>query len=127
MDSFHERYIKSMKQKRRIKVAILDTGLDRENSMILDTRKRRMSSTNDREDKGEAGNSNHDPIVQTISFTAKPVLDTYGHGTQIASLLMRIAPSAEIFVAKIFDGGSVESADNVVKVPRPQFPSPTSH
>ena len=44
--------------------------------------------------------------------------DRYGHGTQVARLLLEVAPSAHIFIAKISEGKHLEESkvDHIVKV-----------
>jgi len=63
---------------KRIKIAILDTGIDLKNSWI----------------QQKAGRIRCWPNDELCE-------DTDGHGTQVAYLLLRLAPHAQIQVAKI--------------------------
>ncbi len=68
--------------RRRIRIAILDTGIDGSNPAIKD----------------------HPRIQEKycpISGQAADV-DTSGHGTNLALLLLRIAPAADLYVARVF-------------------------
>jgi hypothetical protein len=46
------------------------------------------------------------------------VHDNHGHGTNVTALVLRVAPEADIYIAKVFSGGEVQDdeVDNVAKV-----------
>jgi len=72
----------------RIKVAILDTGVDKTDVEIQ-----------------KAMNSEH-PAISNHSCrgfpeTLLPLEDKHGHGTQCAALLLRIAPNVELFIGRV--------------------------
>ena len=83
---------------RRVKVAILDTGLDRTHADIG-----AQWSTRIRDVKNWVHGENGD-------------IDRDGHGTHGAALLMKIAPEAHIFVARVARDTNNLRAENVAKV-----------
>lgn len=76
---------------KRIRVAILDTGIDESDQII----------------KGATRMSR---IIKKRSWVGIPedYCDRYGHGTHVARLFLQLAPSAELCVAKIADGKDVD-------------------
>ncbi|KAI9766109.1 MAG: hypothetical protein M1840_006816, partial [Geoglossum simile] len=88
----------------RIKVAILDTGYDKEAVFFNRHRNSRIKKWKD-----WVMNNSPDPQDQD------------GHGTHVLSLLMKIAPAADIFVARIAkETEDLQSAsDNVAKQDSP--------
>ncbi|KAJ2981443.1 hypothetical protein NUW58_g6689 [Xylaria curta] len=77
----------------RIRVAILDTGVDVKDIMI----------------KGALGSR----IKDRRSFVGPSPsnrIDTYGHGTHVARLLLKMAPAAEIYIAKISEGKNLDNS-----------------
>lgn len=82
---------------RRIKVAILDTGLD-DSARIFDFY--------------------NEPKWIDFVDDSPSCKDSNGHGTHLVSLLMRTAPEAEIYVARVArDTKTLGSAiDNIAKV-----------
>ncbi len=42
---------------------------------------------------------------------ANDISDRYGHGTHAAELILRFAPEAELYVAKVADGGTMVHED----------------
>ena len=84
---------------RRVKIAILDTGIDRSHGKIGAQWDRRVKGT-------KSWIINEDADV-----------DRCGHGTHGAALLMRIAPEAHIYVARIAkDRTSPLDPDSVAQV-----------
>src|ERR1700761_3970558 len=73
------------KSKRRVRIAILDTGIDMEHPEIK-ARKSRIQDT----------------FCQIKGLENKADEDTSGHGTCCTLLLMQIAPEADIYVARVF-------------------------
>ena len=83
----------------RTKIAILDTGIDLDH-VDMQAQEERIKSVrswvggrNGREDR-EGGN-------------------VYGNGTHVAGLLLDIAPQADIFVARIAEGGELKPTDHI--------------
>lgn len=80
----------------RIKVAVLDTGIDSNCTHALsrenDTVKEQMDFTTD-------GHSNS-------------AMDTDGHGTQVAGLVLDIAPQTDLYIARICRGMDQGDTEN---------------
>jgi subtilisin family serine protease len=73
-----------------VKIAVLDTGIDLDNDYI-EVHSGRISG--------------HNWLRKPKS---KRINDTHGHGTHIAGLLLDLIPNAEIYVAKVTDGGNTD-------------------
>ncbi|KAK0643856.1 peptidase S8/S53 domain-containing protein [Cercophora newfieldiana] len=78
---------------RRVKVAILDTGIDIRNAVFQDQNVRQR-------------------IKKRVCFLDGPLLskalDTCGHGTHCAALVSRVAPAADLYIGRVardFDSG----------------------
>jgi hypothetical protein len=75
---------KYLRDARAVRIAVLDTGIDKEHPFIraaLKEKRIRMTES----------------FVSGVDCTK----DTFGHGTYIASLLLTVAPDAQLYVAKI--------------------------
>ncbi|KAK7424469.1 hypothetical protein QQX98_000434 [Neonectria punicea] len=79
--------------KRRIKVAILDTGIDVRHAAFEDTTVKQEDFL---DPQGDA-------------------FDEHGHGTYCAGLLCKVAPEAEIYVARVLNGGEAPNPEAVIK------------
>jgi subtilisin family serine protease len=95
----------------RVKIAVLDTGINKEDE-VFDLLRTRI--TEDRRKQG--GSLNNDPIQSIYNFIGGEDKDSYGHGTHVAGLLMKVAPQADLYVAKIAHGSLVENADHISNV-----------
>jgi hypothetical protein len=86
---------------KRIRIAVLDTGYDPDALFFGRVRKRRIREWNDFVKK-------HEPNA----------LDEDGHGTHVLSVLMQVAPAADIFVARVARNTQdlQKAAGNVAKV-----------
>lgn len=104
IDDFYTWHIKDLHLSRRIKIAVLDTGIDESDKQIKAARI-----------------SKKRPIREMISFVGGSTEDTYGHGTHVAALLMKVAPEADIYVAKVAQEKKF-NATNIVKVRTLQGP-----
>ena len=83
----------------RVKIAILDTGIDRTHPQIEAQWNKRIKDAKSWLDE-EGGDR-----------------DSCGHGTHGASLLMKVAPEAHIYVARVIkDGECSLNPDNVADV-----------
>lgn len=58
------------------------------------------------------------PFKQKQSFVGEPGAydDTCGHGTDVAHLILKIAPEVDLFIAKISQGQKEEGPGPVVQV-----------
>jgi len=65
--------------------------------------------------KGYFSESNDIPL-DSVSSSIELVQDYHGHGTHGASVLLRTAPDASIFVAKVTDNDGDLNFDQVIKV-----------
>lgn len=86
----------------RIRIAVLDTGYDPNSAFFLDrARKRRIQMWKD--------------MTTADATTAR---DEHGHGTHVLSLLMKVIPSADFYVARVArnTGELAESTNNVARV-----------
>jgi len=93
---------KTPKQENRVKIAILDTGIDMTESFISMNRAR----------------------ITTQSFLLKDskVEDTHGHGTHAAALLLRVARNADIFVARITEDDELSDPKTIEDVRLSKLP-----
>lgn len=69
--------------RRPVRIAVLDSGVDMSDPLVKGAAKRIKEKRNWTDD---------DPENWT---------DTYGHGTHVARLLIRVAPAAEIYIARV--------------------------
>ena len=90
---------------RRVKIAILDTGIDRKHPSIEAQWNRRVKDAKSWID-GEGGDR-----------------DTCGHGTHNTSLLMKVAPEALIYVARVVKDYNGSLNDEIVAKVGPLPPS----
>ena len=82
----------------RVRIAVLDTGIDMTNDFIRTNRARIKGKT---------------------SFLSAPedsCKDLDGHGTHVAGLLLKVAHNAEIYPARVTKGREIESAECIAKV-----------
>ncbi|KAL8342010.1 hypothetical protein RB598_003769 [Gaeumannomyces tritici] len=85
----------SITSPRPVRVAILDTGIDMNNAGID------FDGTHMKKDW--CINFVHDLLNPSAPLDPSAFHDRDGHGTHCASLLRKVAPDAEIYVAKVFD------------------------
>ncbi|CAI7622907.1 unnamed protein product [Penicillium pancosmium] len=88
-----------------IRIAILDTGIDSEDDMLVKTA---LEGGRIKECCGFVNNEGSDP--DTADFQ-----DANGHGTHVTRLILKAAPSAEIFIAKISEG-TTASTNNLHRI-----------
>jgi subtilisin family serine protease len=94
----------------RIKIAILDTGIDETHQQVK-----------------AALNPNSPTIVGCKGFPdyLLPLRDQNGHGTYGASLILKVAPDVDLFIARVSDDNGIIIEDNdfkgVVEVQFPDF------
>jgi hypothetical protein len=110
-DTFHIRYMMPQRTRSRIKIAVLDTGVDTYQSSIIGHReliKEKRRAIN--------GSKLDDPIKASKSFVGGSANDQCGHGTRVAELLLMAAPHADLYVAKISHGINDENHDSASHV-----------
>lgn len=81
-----------------VRIAVLDTGVDSKHPFIKGAMKYRIK---ERRNFVKGDDSNE---------------DDYGHGTHVAALLLRVAPDAQIFVAKVAKDVNILSDHNIAEV-----------
>jgi hypothetical protein len=75
---------KYLRDARAVRIAVLDTGIDKEHPFIR-----------------AALNEKRIRTAESFVSGVESTKDTLGHGTYIASLLLTVAPDAQLYVAKI--------------------------
>ncbi|OIW25726.1 hypothetical protein CONLIGDRAFT_708490 [Coniochaeta ligniaria NRRL 30616] len=98
MKGFNDRYIKPFLKRdtelypkhrqRKIRIAVIDSGFKRKNPLL------QAVNTPNR-------------IVDSKSWVENDVEDEFGHGTVAAYLLLKIAPAAEVYIARVSKGKSI--------------------
>lgn len=99
--------LKGIQTPEKIRIAVLDTGIDPTDMMIKPAMSR---------------------IIDKRSWVGSPesYMDKYGHGTHVTRLLLKMAPAAEIYVAKITDNKSVDPQD-MSRIAEVSLPCPLRH
>jgi subtilisin family serine protease len=92
-------YVQSQNTK-PIKIAVLDTGVDVTHSFIKGAMKKPQR------------------IKTTRSFVdgVKDTQDSHGHGTHVAALLLKVAPDAHLYIARVASGGKIPAHHNIADV-----------
>ncbi|RMJ10267.1 hypothetical protein CDV36_010102 [Fusarium kuroshium] len=115
-DEFRQRYLVRSscdegKAQPRVRIAILDTGIRKDDlsnriQYALLVRKQSNCPKKDRY-----------PIKDIKNFTGNndPEEDTCGHGTHVASILLRLAPDADLYVAKVSTKASFDNPDGIIR------------
>lgn len=103
-EQFHQRLKKPLRKGGRVKIAVLDTGIDLEQLEI----------------QLDEARQTRDPIIAIRSFV-KPEAgdghkDTCGHGTHVMEILLKLAPEADFYIAKISHGLEVDEVDHIAEV-----------
>ena len=86
----------------RIRIAVLDTGVD-------DTSSFWRGRSRIRKIKGS-------PIKDTKLFVGDSIDDELGHGTNVAAIISKIAPEADLYIAKIARGKEAEGTQQITDV-----------
>lgn len=87
--------VKSRSDTKRVKIAILDTGVDITHPYLA-------------EKAGSVIHSNSWPTNTASDFS-----DTKGHGTHVAGLILKLAPGAELYIAKVDDSSEAGSNQDI--------------
>ena len=86
----------------RIKVAILDSGIDMENTDI-DAQSNRVMSIRSWVDGKAGAEATHDG-------------DISGHGTHISGIILDLAPNVDVYIARVTKNRELEATDQILKV-----------
>lgn len=82
-------------------ITILDTGVD-------ESREPWMAACYSKKLRDDFVNA-------TESFVGEPKVDGFGHSTNVATLISKIAPEADLYIAKISHGQEADGVDQVIK------------
>ncbi|KAI0436887.1 hypothetical protein F4803DRAFT_198484 [Xylaria telfairii] len=96
--------------RRRLRIAVLDTGIDKEDAW-LDEALSKVAKL--REDQGFSGSEETNPFKRYWPSEGD-VRDEVGHGTWIAYLLLKCAPDTDLYIAKVSKSMKFNDTDNVV-------------
>ncbi|KAF4968625.1 hypothetical protein FSARC_4000 [Fusarium sarcochroum] len=88
----YDRYAPDVTEDSRVKIVVLDTGVDK-NHLDFDAYEDRIKAS-----------------VSYVGNNRKSVRDTSGHGTHVTSLLCEYAPDADIYIVKIAEYDPVSSS-----------------
>jgi hypothetical protein len=93
-ESCNPSYYWAFWRQEKIRIAIIDSGID-DNDTIIDTaiEERRIKA------------------CQGFMNGVDDYKDCYGHGTHVARLLLELAPQAELYIAKVSNGKSINPPD----------------
>jgi hypothetical protein len=111
LKAFRDKYIKPSKDRQRMRIAILDTGVD-EADLYLKARRKFLLKTREKAGRGP----DDDPIKAIETFLGESPIDNNGHGTQIAAILTQVVPEADLYIAKISDQMHVEDVCHIPDV-----------
>ena len=106
-ESVHSAVAENRKDnQKRVRIAILDTGMDITHPQIQAAQSRI---------NGYFSNSTDIP-PNSVSDSLELIQDYHGHGTHRASVLLRTAPDASIFVAKVTHNDGKLNYDQIIEV-----------
>jgi hypothetical protein len=96
-------HIQNLSNDRKIRIAILDTGINEYHPFFKGVKATRRARDS--------------PFKGMQSFIGDSnAADSFGHGTNVASLILRIAREANLYIAKISKGQEEEGPEPIVKV-----------
>jgi len=83
---------------RRVRVCVIDTGLDMAHPAVQAAKL--------------------EGRLKSVQSWKGSTMDEYGHGTHAAELILRVAPQADLYVAKVANAKSMPSEDTelIIKV-----------
>lgn len=100
-DRFYDNEIKDLPTDRTVRIAILDTGIDKDNPFFRGVKRSRRTRDT--------------PIKEAQSFVGGTANDTFGHGSNVAALILRMAPEADLYIAKISESRQIDHTSQIVE------------
>ncbi|KAI0186317.1 peptidase S8/S53 domain-containing protein [Xylaria flabelliformis] len=97
--------------RRRIRVAVLDTGVDQENEDFRGL----VDEINDDRKRQRCSRANRNPIKGIKSFIGDDGIDEFGHGTHVAGLVLQTAPDVDLYIAKVSCGKMFKDTEAIVQ------------
>lgn len=94
--TFRKGHIRRSQEATRVKIAVLDTGLDAGDPGIRALQQKIRCDFRSREIE-----KNKSPIRGTKNFTENSDIDIEGHGTNVVRILLTVCPEADLYVGKI--------------------------
>lgn len=94
-----------------MKIAVLDTGIDMDHPDFKKPRSKVSARKLTARSKSPGEPNQEDRIKGRRNFCddrvdESDVEDTDGHGTHVAAVILRLAPRAELFIARVCQGGA---------------------
>lgn len=87
------------KHDQRVKIAVLDTGVDSTHNSIKAAKKGKRIT-----------------ILQSYVDGDSSSEDSCGHGTHVATLLLKVAPEAHLYIAKVASGNKIPPNHKIADV-----------
>lgn len=106
-------HIEHIRPSPKIKVAILDTGIDHDH-ISVEALKVGNKCFDENDDCYRSFVGTH--ASEEDRHTTLATQDSHGHGTFIAVLLARLAPSAQLYIAKISEKSVIPSKNSIAEV-----------
>jgi subtilisin family serine protease len=105
---------------RRIRIAILDTGIDSLQTEMADNIVLASPTSCTKEERNDIKARNEKRSIKKwkgFPSTLDPLRDRVGHGTHCASVILRTAPYSALYIARIFNNKrQISDYNEVVKV-----------
>ncbi|SCO46646.1 uncharacterized protein FFMR_08654 [Fusarium fujikuroi] len=93
---------KRLKDEKAIRVAVLDTGVDKREAIFRAVR-------------GNYGTCLKDTASFILDRDPHDTHDTHGHGTRVAALIVQIAPHVNLFIAKVCNDKTIHGVNQYVE------------
>src|SRR3569833_120567 len=106
----------------RIRIALLDTGIHLKHADLETERKKVKRYRSGQNFEGQ----DIEPIKTRKSFVKEDtkIWDQCGHGTHLALLLLRYAPDADLYIAKVSSNMEFNDKNSIINVSSSNLPSP---
>jgi subtilisin family serine protease len=102
LGDFRETIASSKETGTRVKIAILDSGIDIKHRLIRPCRERIKDV--------RIWTGGHEGMEDLRSG------DNVGHGTHVASIILSLVPYADVYIGKVTDSGEIDGASHIANV-----------